>query len=343
MKNGSELQRFHKRFGKRAHERAVRFGNPPPPFQTSDVNLEHYQQQQREKQQQQQQQQQPHQHTNEPPPRIAIALPPIQPQLHPPPGPREEWSEQQASEWQWQQYCAYMQQSFLKMDQEFQNQHPQWQQFYRQYQLQYWHRQQAQYYAALTLPEPANLFNLLAPPDFLVAASDPAAATAGHTVASPDSIADPAASLASLAPPAHLPTNRPSLKRSRSPSPPRGRPEPPFHRSRSPQVPSLAPGHLSPGHRTDNARPLAPPLQPHDAVIGPPGSLIAPAMCSEPVTSPATTVPGLPHGLPLPQLSSNDVVWPVLTEAEFGKMISAQQQSQQQQQVGRMEDVRKCE
>jgi hypothetical protein len=342
MKNGSELQRFHKRFGKRAHERAVKFGNPLPQFQTSDVNLEHYQQQQREKQQEQQKQQQPQRHTNEAPPRIAIALPPIQPQLYPPPGPREDWSEQQASEWQWQQYCCHMQQTFLERDQEFQNQHPQWQQFYRQYQLQYWHRQQAQYYAALTLPDPADLFNLLAPPEYLVAASDPVAATAGHTVASPNPIADPAAS---LAPPTTLQAARPSLKRSCSPSPPRGRPEPPLHRSRSPLVHSLASGRLSPGHRNDHARPLAPPLQPRDTVVRPPSSLVAPTSRSEPLTSPATAVPGLPHGLPLPQsrFPSNDVVWPVLTEAEFGKMISAQQQSQQQQQVGRTEDVHKCE
>lgn len=226
---------------------------------------------------------------------------------------------------------------------EFQNQHPQWQQFYRQYQLQYWHRQQAQYYASLsrlTLPDPADLFRLSAPPDFCITASNPGT---DHVVASLDSRADPAASLTSLALPAHLPATRPSLKRSRSLSPLRGRAESPVHGPRRPLVPSLASARLPPGRRNDYTRPLAPPIQPRDAVIGPPSSLVAPTTYSEALISPDTTVPGMAHGLPVPQssFSSNDVTWPVLRETEFAKMMDAQQQWQQQ--VTGMDDVRKCE
>jgi hypothetical protein len=293
-------------------------------------------------QQKQQEQQKQQQHVNEtPPPRVAIALPPIQPLLYPPPGPEEEWSEQQVSEWQWQQFFCYMQQGFQEKGEEFQNQHPQWQQFYRQYQLQYWHRQQAQYYASLsrlTLPDPADLFRLSAPPEFFVTASNPGI---GQVAASLNSHAAPAASLASLALPAHLPATRPSLKRSRSLSPPRGRAESSVHGSRRPLVPSLASTRLSPGHRNDYARPLAPPVQPRDAVIGPPSSIVALTTYSEASTSPDTTVPGLAHGLPVSQFSSNDVGWPVLTETEFAKMMNAQQQWQQQ--VTGIEDVWKCE
>jgi hypothetical protein len=277
------------------------------------------------------QREQQKQHANETPPRVAIALPPIQPLLYPPPGPEEGWSQQQISEWRWQQCCCYMQQTFQKQDQEVQNQLPQWQQFYRQYQLQYWHRQQAQYYASLsrlTLPDPADLFRLSAPPDFLVAASNPGI---GHIVASLGSHADPDASLTL---PAHLPATRPSLKRSRSLSPPRGRAESPIHGSRRLLVPSLTSARLSPGHRNNYASPLAPPIQPRDAVIGPTSSLVASSTCSESLNSPATTVPGLPHGLPVSvpksSFSSNDIVWPVLTDAEFANMTNAQQQWQQQ-------------
>jgi hypothetical protein len=225
-----------------------------------------------------------------------------------------------------------MQQIFQKQDQEVQSQHPQWQQFYRQYQLQYWHRQQAQYYASLsplTPPDLADLFRLSATPESFVTASNPGT---GHVVASLNSHADPAASLASLALPTHLPVARPSLKRSRSLSPPRGRTKSPAHGSHRQLVPSLASARLSPSHRNDYARPLALPVQPRDAVIGPPSSLVASTTCSESLTSPATTVPGLPHGLPVAQsgFSSNNVAWPVLTEAEIAKMMNAQQQWQQQ-------------
>jgi hypothetical protein len=222
------------------------------------------------RQQDAQHQQQPQQRANEMPWRgLPIALPSIQPQLYPPPGPEEEWSQQQASEWQWQHYCCYMQQFFLEHDQEFQNQHPQWQQFYRQYQLQYWHRQQAQYYATLstlTLPDPANLSKFRAPPESFVATPNPGAAPPGHLASSVHFRMDATTSSASLAPSTHLPDTRPSPTRPRSPSPPRGRPEPFVHSSRRPLIPSLASGYLSSGHRNDHASPIAPPPQPRTAV-----------------------------------------------------------------------------
>jgi hypothetical protein len=299
------------------------------------------------RQQDAQHQQQPQQRANEMPWRgLPIALPSIQPQLYPPPGPEEEWSQQQASEWQWQHYCCYMQQFFLEHDQEFQNQHPQWQQFYRQYQLQYWHRQQAQYYATLstlTLPDPANLSKFRAPPESFVATPNPGAAPPGHLASSVHFRMDATTSSASLAPSTHLPDTRPSPTRPRSPSPPRGRPEPFVHSSRRPLIPSLASGYLSSGHRNDHASPIAPPPQPRTAVTGPPLSLVAATTCSEPLISPATTVPGRPHGLPVSQSSfaSDGVTWPVLGEAGFIEMMHEQQERQQQ--VQDQDYVHKCE
>jgi len=362
MKNGSELQKLHKRFGRRAHERAVEFGHPLPDFHTDNVDVAYFQRLQKEKgeahrkeqeehrqeQPQEPQQQQTQQKANAPPPfGFFIELPPIQPRLYPPPGPEEQWSQQQASEWQWQRYCCYVQQKLGHEGQEFQNQYPQSQQFYRQYQLQYWHRQQAQYYATLstlTLPERGDGSSTFGAPDSFVAAPNPGIAPPDHPIALPDLPRDTAAAPAFVPPIARLPATRPSLKRPRSLSPHRGRPEQSVHRSRRPVVPSLALEHLSPGHHIDHARPLAPPLQPRGAVIRSPLPLFTPAATrSEPPTLPATAMPGLAHGLPVPQSSivSKDIAWPALEEQEFVKMMREQEQRQHQ---GEGHDyVRKCE
>jgi hypothetical protein len=137
-----------------------------------------------------------------------ISLPPIQPQLYPPPGPKEDRTQQQDMEWQYQLYIHNQQETQQQQDLD---QHRQWQEYYRQLQLLYWHRQKAQRFAGL--------------PPFAV-----------------------------------------------------------------PAVPSSV-----------------------------------------------TTVPGLPHGLPIPQSGSatDAVVWPVLTEAEFAKMLH-------EQEVASQDRVRKC-
>jgi hypothetical protein len=154
---------------------------------------------------------------------------------------------------------------------------------------------------------------------------------------------DATTSSASLASSTLLPDTRPSPTRLRSSSPPRGRPEPFVHSSRRPLIPSLASGHLSFGHRNDHASPIARPHQPRAAVAGPPSSLVAATTCSEPLISPAATVPGQPHGLPVPQSSfaSGDVTWPVLGETEFANMMH--EQHERQQQVQDQDYVRKCE
>jgi hypothetical protein len=249
-------------------------------------------------------------------------------------------------EWQYQLYIQVQQDTYQQENQEYQNQHWQWQAYYRQHQLRYWHQQEAQRFAILApfaVPAPVDQPDLSAQHDLFVAASDPVAAAPSLVVASLGSLAGPAASLASLAAPPPLPTTGPSLERPLLPSPSRGRAEPFVNGSRHPLKPPLASRRLPPGHRNDHVRPVAPLLQPGDAVIGPPPSLVGPAMRSEPLKLPATTVFGLPHGLPVPQSSfaSDNFAWPVLGEAEFAKMMREQQEPQQQ---GEGPDyVRKCE
>jgi hypothetical protein len=106
------------------------------------------------------QQPQPQQRINEPPPPpdCVITLPPVLPQLYPPPGPREQWSQQQKMDWEYQLYIQYQQTTYQHEDQEYQDQHRQWQQYYRQHQLQYWHRQEAQRFSTLApFAVPANV------------------------------------------------------------------------------------------------------------------------------------------------------------------------------------------
>jgi hypothetical protein len=76
-----------------------------------------------------------------------ISLPPIQPQLYPPPGPKEDWTQQQDMEWQYQLYIHNQQET--QQQQQDQDQHRQWQEYYRQLQLLYWYRQEAQRFAGL--------------------------------------------------------------------------------------------------------------------------------------------------------------------------------------------------
>ena len=270
------------------------------------------QQNQQDPQHAQRQKQQPEEHTNKPPNH----------QPDPTSNALQELTRRQCNEWQWRSYCNYVQQRVQQQVQEYQNQ--QWQHYLQEEQRSR-HPQQHESFAAFAPHASVGLSKGTVLPNF--------SASPALVIPLPDLqswvIEDPATFLACLALEAPSPATRPGLKRPRSPSPPRDRPEPLVQRrSRRQLVPYLASGHLSPSRSNDRIRPISPSLQAHDAVIEPPSSPVARSARSEPLASLATIASGLPHGLPIPQsdFSSNNIAWPVLTEAEFSKLRRNQQQ-----------------
>ncbi|KAM0693809.1 hypothetical protein Q7P36_005933 [Cladosporium allicinum] len=75
MKGGTEEHVFDKRFGRRAHARAAKFGNPPPEFKTGEIDLWRQQKQQQQQQQQQEQQQQQQQQQQQPEEDVVAPVP----------------------------------------------------------------------------------------------------------------------------------------------------------------------------------------------------------------------------------------------------------------------------